>query len=734
MRSIIHLDADAFFASVEQAADARLRDRPVAVGGEKRGVVVSASYEARRLGVRTPVSTALARRLCPSMIIVPGDFEKYERFSRWMFSYAYDFTPNVEIGSIDEGYFDLSGVGRPAAEVADKIRQAIRQSLKISVSEGIASNKLVSQIASKFKKPGAFEFVPHGNEVRFIHPLPNIWLPGVGPGTAGRLNAAGLASIGHVARAPAELLALLVGSAADGLREYAKGVDTRPVVPQAAPAKSYGCQETFDEDTIDEGFVRKVIRCMAERLMRRVRGDDVSARTVTLRVRYNDMEEDTASESLCEPTNLESDVYGVLDRLLRRAWRRRVSVRLVGVKLSNLYPALFAQELPLGDGFGNGDAKRRLAEAVDSVRTVYGRRAVVRGYDLPEPRRSEVNSEGMRRARNVSVVREGGRFKPGLSSKKIRVSAGGKRQGWKRTAAYAPLCVHSFYSFLNSTLSIESIIELAQRNEVKAVALTDQGNLHGAVEFYRAARAVGIKPVIGAEVRWRGSPLRLYVADGDGYRNLCRLLSQMHGASGYDLSKIRAPAVSGLIAVGTNPEPAAMFGDGFYLGVQSPGRLRGGGLPRDIPAVACMPVHYGVPGDRLLFDVVQSIRTRTLLRHAHPLKRLGGDFHFRAPTEVSEIFSDYPALVERSNEIVERCSFEFPELPLQFPGFSPPDGSAPRDFLRRLVDAGFRRRYPDNPGELRGKLEEELNVIHEVGYEEYFLVVWDLLIECRRRG
>src|SRR5438270_11978434 len=156
-RVIVHLDADAFFASVEQAADTRLRGKPIAVGGEKRGIIASASYEARKFGIYSPMPTAMARRLCPKLIILPGDFDKYEFFSRLMFSYAYDFTPDVEIGSIDEGYFDLTGTRKSAPDIAQTIRKAIRQSLKLSVSEGVAANKLVSQIASKLKKPFGFE-------------------------------------------------------------------------------------------------------------------------------------------------------------------------------------------------------------------------------------------------------------------------------------------------------------------------------------------------------------------------------------------------------------------------------------------------------------------------------------------------------------------------------------------------------------------------------------------------
>jgi len=138
MRVIVHLDADAFFASVEQASDPKLRGQPVAVGGEKRGIIASASYEARRFGIYTPMPSAQARRLCPKLILLPGDFERYEQFSHWMFGYAHDFTPDVEQTSIDEGYFELTAVRKPPGEVAETIRKAIRQKLKLIVSEGIA--------------------------------------------------------------------------------------------------------------------------------------------------------------------------------------------------------------------------------------------------------------------------------------------------------------------------------------------------------------------------------------------------------------------------------------------------------------------------------------------------------------------------------------------------------------------------------------------------------------------
>jgi DNA polymerase-4 len=326
--------------------------------------------------------TVRARKLCPHLVVLPGDFDKYEQFSRWMFSYAYDFTPNVEVCSIDEGYFDLRGVGRPPLDVAATIRDAIRQSLKISISEGIGTSKLVSQIASKLHKPAAFEYIPPGCEIPFLHPLPNKWLPGVGPKTAGRLDAAGLTLIRQVAGAPLDLLSLLVGQPAPQLKQFANARDDRPIVPANAPAKSYSQQETFAQDQTDEAYIDAVLRRMADRLFAKARTDGHSARTLTVRLRYNDLAEDQVSESLPEPTDLETDTYTRLTRLRQRAWRRRVSLRLVSLKLSNLYNGSFGPELPLDRPAQQRDARRRLADVVDRLRATHGPDVLLRGHDF----------------------------------------------------------------------------------------------------------------------------------------------------------------------------------------------------------------------------------------------------------------------------------------------------------------------------------------------------------------
>lgn len=627
-RSIVHLDADAFFASVEQAADARLRGKPIAVGGEKRGIVASASYEARKFGIYTPMPTVRARRLCPNLIVVPGDFEKYERFSQWMFSYAYDFTPDVEVASIDEGYFDLTGARKSPVEIAGILQRAIRQSLKISVSEGIGTNKLISQIASKMNKPAAFLRVPDGQEIAFLHPLENSWLPGIGPKTSLRLNSAGLARVGQIAQTPLELLSLLLGSSSRQVKEFADGIDHRPVITAPAPAQSYGHQQTFAADTTDEEFAENTLRRMADDLMQQIRADGKSIRTVTVKVRYNDMAEDQRSESLLEPTDLEIDIYPRLRPMLREAWKRRVSLRLVSLKLSNVYDGSFTGELQLWPQ--QNEARHRLAAVVDQLRKNH---VILRARDLPQ--RTPARSTAIRHATTTGI----------------------------------PLRVHSYYSFLDSTLSIQAIVELAGRHKLPAVALTDP-NLHGAVEFVETAKAAGIKPILGAEHAGN----LFFVENAQGYRNLCHILSGQPSDT------------TGLI-------------------IEDAARWR--------------PVRYAEPADRWKYDIVQSIRTLTLLRQEHPEKKLRGAFHFAAEPN------------PRALEIMERCNFEFETGKLQFPAFPTAD---PAKLLHQFAMKGFYRRYPKTYRQHETQIETELAMIHEVGYEEYFLVILQILEDCKAHG
>ncbi len=731
LRSIVHLDADAFFAAVEQASDPNLRGKAIAVGGEKRGIIASASYEARAFGVYTPMPTAHARKLCPKLIVLPGDFERYEQFSNWMFGYCYDFTPEVEQTSIDEGYFDLTSSRKPAVEVAEKIRKAIRQKLKITVSEGIASNKLVSAIASKLNKPSAFSEIRPGSEKEFLHPLANKWLPGVGPKTSVRLNAAGLARISQIALTPPELLELILGRQAMQIRQFAQGIDPRPLVLSPESQKSYSKQETFKEDLTDESYLSAVLRRMADELFADVRAERRSIRTLTVKVRYNDMAEDQVSESLLEPTDLEAEVYGRLETMLRTAWKRRVSVRLVSLKLSNLYDSRFRSELALGNEGIRREARSRLAGVVDLLRKTHGDGVILHGHDF---RLREPPSESAKVTPTPLV---------NLPSVSKAIAP--------RTTTSVPLRVHSYYSFLDSTLSPAEVVRLAHERGFPAVALTDYGNLHGACAFAEAAKSEGVKAIFGTELRVGSAPLLLYVQNQTGYANLCRLLS-LHAnptAEGDGISvasRQRAPLreallhglTDGLLAVSSDPTLAKLFPGRFYLG----GELaRRGSLPHAL----CPPVFYADASDRLRYDIVQSIRTLTLLRQPHPEKRAQGGYHFRSSAELSARFKDTPASLHATVEIAERCEFEFPLGKPQFPPFHTRDGSSSKEFLKRTVLNGLKMRYDGKKilserkmtvsmSQVIAQVETELSIITEVGYEDLFLSTWELLQVCRQHG
>jgi DNA polymerase-3 subunit alpha len=310
---------------------------------------------------------------------------------------------------------------------------------------------------------------------------------------------------------------------------------------------------------------------------------------------------------------------------------------------------------------------------------------------------------------------------------------------------YVPLRCHSYYSFLDSTMSPTDVVLEAKHHNLPAVALTDTGNLHGAVEFVQAAQEHGIKPIIGAELRLANHPLLLYAANSHGYENLCRILSA-HAAQGEDEASVageqrnpvRLSVVAehneGVLAISSDQRLQPIFGYRFFQAV-----CDGEGT------VACPPVHYGRREDGRRYDILQSIRTLTLLKHSHPEKRQGKHLHFRSPAEMTSICARHPEWLWATREIADQCDFSFPFGKPQFPSFEVPGGGSSHELLHQLVFEGLQRRY-------RGKrirsdagievpyervilqVREELEIICEVGYEDYFLITWDLLQICRARG
>jgi DNA polymerase III alpha subunit len=331
--------------------------------------------------------------------------------------------------------------------------------------------------------------------------------------------------------------------------------------------------------------------------------------------------------------------------------------------------------------------------------------------------------------------------------------------------------VRSHFSFLDSTLSVPAIIALARQHGLASIAVCDRGNLHAAVEFTVAARAAGLHPVLGAEVQCRHQPLRLFVENQTGYANLCRILSAgadtargaLASAAETRRPEVPAPedpgdpdaverapvsrrplpefnpaghATEGLLAVSADPAIAPSFPGRFYRAIDTPNALRRyAPHPGDPPAVPVVTVQYAAPADRWKFDIVQSIRTLTLLRQPHPAKVIGGQRHFRSPRELESLFGRRPELLAHLDELAARCQFSFALGQLQFPDFHPPGGRTPRAFLRHLVERGLAARYPAHrTAALRPQLDAELAMIAAVGYEPYFLVVWELLGRCRAQG
>ncbi len=380
---IVHLDADAFFVSCEQARDASLRGKKCAVGGTTRGIISSASYEARAAGVYTPMPTTKALQLCPDLVMIPHTAGLYSQVSHRMFDLCETVTPQVERRSIDEGYLDVGPCGfRSQAELESRIRAlnaAITAELGISVSWGLATNKLVSAIASKLRKPRAFVVVPPGEEAAFLEPLKLGKLPGIGAKTEAVLAAAGLETVSDLLAAPAPVLRRFFGEDYRGMLAMARGEDDSPVETVEWEAKSYSQQETFAQDVADFGEIERVAKGMIDELVPKLREDGKCARTLTVKIRYPGMEDVSAGHSLPVASDLETDFYPQVAPLLRSAWKQRRPLRLVSVRLSQVEAPVRQMEL---FGAVENEKRHKLAAAVDALKRVKGEAAVTRGHQL----------------------------------------------------------------------------------------------------------------------------------------------------------------------------------------------------------------------------------------------------------------------------------------------------------------------------------------------------------------
>jgi DNA polymerase-4 len=386
-RSILHVDLDAFYVAVERLRDPSLVGKPVVVGanprgGRGRGVVAAASYEARAFGIHSAMPIGEAYHRCPHGVYVSGHRDLYARAARAVRRVFAQFTPAVEPVSIDEAYLDLTGTERlhgPPARTAERIRSAIVENTRLPVSMGLGTTKTIAKIASDLAKPEGFLEVLPGREAVFLAPLPLRRLPGVGPATRQRLAKYNLKTVGDLARLDQDILAGILGERGPSFLASATGDDGGTVAAREHP-KSVSRECTFDTDTTDLEFCEAMLFYLSERACHDLRTQRLTARTVTLKLRYHDFTTVVRSTTMSSPTDSDRTVATTVRELFRAACGSRPRVRLLGVGLSNLIV-----EAPQLELFASSRALAwdRLMAPLDRLRERYGFEAVRSGSTLP---------------------------------------------------------------------------------------------------------------------------------------------------------------------------------------------------------------------------------------------------------------------------------------------------------------------------------------------------------------
>ncbi len=390
MRRILHIDGDSFFASIEQAADRRLRGRPLAIGGLRRGIILSASPEARRYGIRPGTPTMRARRMCPPLTVVPAHFDLYEQFSTQILLLCEQATPLVEPFGSGAAWLDLTGTaplhGDPL-DYARHLRLTVSNWLRVPLTAALATNKTVARIAARLRKPHPPLEVPPGAEAAFLAPLPLRWLPGITTQHNDLFDVAGLRTVGDLARAPLDATSLILGRQALTLQRRAQGVDESPVgAPAATATPSWRETVEFPEDIWETQRLQAALRTLLETLLPRVRADGFEVRKLTLGLRYTDREEAERSITLPEPSAVEADFYGHLPELLRQAWQRRVRLRALWLRASRPYrPSPQMSLFSSAPQQQHREKEIRLAAALDRLKSHFGSAAIRRGVSPLKP-------------------------------------------------------------------------------------------------------------------------------------------------------------------------------------------------------------------------------------------------------------------------------------------------------------------------------------------------------------
>lgn len=377
-RHIAHFDLDTFFVSVEVLKDSRLKGKPVAVGGSSdRGVIASCSYEARKFGVHSAMPVRQAKYLCPELIIRQGDFESYSKYSRMVTDVIAENTPLFEQASIDEFYIDMTGMDKffGSLKYTNELKNKVTKEIGLPISYALASNKLVSKVATNEGKPKATAYVPNGEERDFLNPLNIVKIPGVGKATALQLFKMGIETVQTLASLPVEALQNLMGKHGTDLWRKARGIDESPVVP-FREQKSISTENTFDRDTISLDFLYGQLTRMTEAIAFDLRSQNKLTGCVTVKLRYSNF--DTVTKQKTIPFTAQDHILLKTARdLFDRIFERRMLIRLIGIRFTQLVPGNYQIRL-----FEDTQEMIKLYQAIDSIKGQFGERLLMRARGL----------------------------------------------------------------------------------------------------------------------------------------------------------------------------------------------------------------------------------------------------------------------------------------------------------------------------------------------------------------
>ena len=394
-RWIAHIDMDCFFVAVERRLDSTLTGKPVVVGGSgPRAVVASASYEARKFGVRSAMPMSQARRRCPRLIIVPPHFSEYSRISKLVFAKLEELAPVIEQVSIDEAYLDFSGCEKlfsSREQSAETVRRTVLKVSQLTCSVGIATNKLLAKIASDQCKPDGFRVIPEGTEEKFLAPLSVRTIPGIGTKTAAQLQTLNILTCQDLARASEERLSRF-GAFGKNMKALARGIDLRSVQSNRE-RKSYGSERTFESDVSDTETLRGLLRKFAEEIGLNLRNKGLKARTVQIKIRYPDFTTVTRACTLEQPTHIAADFDRVAQDMLIRHKDPAKPLRLIGLSVRNLVDE--QAQGPQLDLFDQIDPNRVKASRIEQLKNELQRKFGEAGFIRSFSSSRDKNRQGL---------------------------------------------------------------------------------------------------------------------------------------------------------------------------------------------------------------------------------------------------------------------------------------------------------------------------------------------------